>query len=167
MMMNLLRDTSANIQFEAFHVFKVFVANPKKPDAIAQILLNNRDKLVAYLKNFQNAKGASRMELLSSMSSKSACCRRRWLTHYRCLAVNGHTVQRTRNSLRRRRCWFGHSKDFSRRTEMQPRQSRLCCRECIRACVCMCRERVRRPSACSASVLSSSEGRLARNGLRI
>lgn len=57
MMMNLLRDTSANIQFEAFHVFKVFVANPKKPDAISQILLNNREKLVAYLKNFQNSKG--------------------------------------------------------------------------------------------------------------
>lgn len=56
MMMNLLRDTSANIQFEAFHVFKVFVANPRKPDAISQILLNNREKLIAYLKNFQNSK---------------------------------------------------------------------------------------------------------------
>ncbi|KAL0586968.1 hypothetical protein ABG067_003308 [Albugo candida] len=56
LMMNLLRDTSANIQFEAFHVFKVFVANPKKPDTIAQILSNNRDKLIAYLRNFQNAK---------------------------------------------------------------------------------------------------------------
>ena len=57
MMMNLLRDTSANIQFEAFHVFKVFVANPKKPEAISQILVNNREKLIAYLKNFQNNKG--------------------------------------------------------------------------------------------------------------
>jgi calcium binding protein 39 len=57
MMMNLLRDTSANIQFEAFHVFKVFVANPKKPEAICQILINNRDKLIAYLRNFQNSKG--------------------------------------------------------------------------------------------------------------
>ncbi|EGZ25025.1 hypothetical protein PHYSODRAFT_354039 [Phytophthora sojae] len=56
MMMNLLRDTSANIQFEAFHVFKVFVANPKKPEAISQILVNNREKLIAYLKNFQNSK---------------------------------------------------------------------------------------------------------------
>nr|CCA14237.1 calciumbinding protein putative [Albugo laibachii Nc14] len=56
LMMNLLRDTSANIQFEAFHVFKVFVANPKKPDTIAQILSNNRDKLIAYLRNFQNTK---------------------------------------------------------------------------------------------------------------
>ena len=56
-MMNLLRDTSANIQFEAFHVFKVFVANPKKPEAISQILVNNREKLIAYLRNFQNNKG--------------------------------------------------------------------------------------------------------------
>ncbi|KUF76522.1 Calcium-binding protein 39 [Phytophthora nicotianae] len=56
MMMNLLRDTSANIQFEAFHVFKVFVANPKKPEAISLILVNNREKLIAYLKNFQNSK---------------------------------------------------------------------------------------------------------------
>ncbi|CAK4712556.1 unnamed protein product [Aphanomyces euteiches] len=56
MMMNLLRDTSANIQFEAFHVFKVFVANPKKPNDITQILLNNKDKLIAYLEKFQNEK---------------------------------------------------------------------------------------------------------------
>ena len=38
MMMNLLRDKSKNIQFEAFHVFKVFVANPKKPPQIETIL---------------------------------------------------------------------------------------------------------------------------------
>ncbi|TMW57851.1 hypothetical protein Poli38472_013325 [Pythium oligandrum] len=56
MLMNMLRDTSANIQFEAFHVFKVFVANPRKPDTISQILINNREKLIAYLKNFQNSK---------------------------------------------------------------------------------------------------------------
>ncbi|EQC37948.1 calcium binding protein 39 [Saprolegnia diclina VS20] len=56
MMMNLLRDTSVNIQFEAFHVFKVFVANPKKPNEITQILLTNKDKLIAYLEKFQNEK---------------------------------------------------------------------------------------------------------------
>ncbi|KAJ0407280.1 hypothetical protein ATCC90586_003138 [Pythium insidiosum] len=56
MMMNLLRDPSANIQFEAFHVFKVFVANPRKPDAVSAILLTNREKLIAYLRNFQNSK---------------------------------------------------------------------------------------------------------------
>ncbi|KAJ2971455.1 hypothetical protein NUW54_g12503 [Trametes sanguinea] len=38
MMMNMLRDKSKNIQFEAFHVFKVFVANPKKPPQIEGIL---------------------------------------------------------------------------------------------------------------------------------
>lgn len=57
MMMTLLRNKSPNIQFEAFHVFKVFVANPKKPDDITLILINNRDKLIAFLKNFQNDKG--------------------------------------------------------------------------------------------------------------
>jgi len=30
LMMNLLRDEARSIQFEAFHVFKVFVANPNK-----------------------------------------------------------------------------------------------------------------------------------------
>ena len=54
--MLLLRDTSEAIQFEAFHVFKVFVANPKKPPEITRILLNNRSKLIAYLENFQNEK---------------------------------------------------------------------------------------------------------------
>lgn len=56
--MNLLRSTSPSIQFEAFHVFKVFVANPKKPDAIAALLYANRERLVAYLEQFQAEKGA-------------------------------------------------------------------------------------------------------------
>ena len=30
LMMNLLRDEARSIQFEAFHVFKVFVANPQQ-----------------------------------------------------------------------------------------------------------------------------------------
>uniref|UniRef100_A0A914WHU2 Uncharacterized protein n=1 Tax=Plectus sambesii TaxID=2011161 RepID=A0A914WHU2_9BILA len=38
--------------FEAFHVFKVFVANPNKPKPIAEILLRNREKLVDFLTNF-------------------------------------------------------------------------------------------------------------------
>ncbi|GJE92407.1 Mo25 family protein [Phanerochaete sordida] len=56
MMMNLLRDKSKNIQFEAFHVFKVFVANPKKPPQIETILRRNKDKLLTFLKNFHNDK---------------------------------------------------------------------------------------------------------------
>ncbi|KAK9767908.1 Hym1p [Basidiobolus ranarum] len=54
LMMNLLRNPSKNIQFEAFHVFKVFVANPNKTQPIAEILKKNRDKLVIFLTNFQN-----------------------------------------------------------------------------------------------------------------
>ncbi|EIN04641.1 mo25 protein [Punctularia strigosozonata HHB-11173 SS5] len=56
MMMNLLRDKSKNIQFEAFHVFKVFVANPKKPPQIENILRRNKEKLLAFLKGFHNDK---------------------------------------------------------------------------------------------------------------
>jgi|TARA_B100000475_G_scaffold152804_1_gene113929 calcium binding protein 39 len=33
---------------------QVFVANPRKPDAINSILFKNKDKLVAYLRNFHN-----------------------------------------------------------------------------------------------------------------
>ncbi|GAA5995550.1 Mo25 family protein [Rhodotorula paludigena] len=53
-MMNLLKDRSKNIQFEAFHVFKVFVANPKKPPQIEAILRRNKDKLVLFLRDFHN-----------------------------------------------------------------------------------------------------------------
>lgn len=56
MMMNLLRDKSKNIQFEAFHVFKVFVANPKKPVQIENILRRNRERLVKFLSEFHNDK---------------------------------------------------------------------------------------------------------------
>lgn len=52
LMMNMLRESSRNIQFEAFHVFKVFVANPDKPRAIQEILLRNRDRLVEFLTKF-------------------------------------------------------------------------------------------------------------------
>ncbi|KAI8449835.1 calcium binding protein 39 [Phakopsora pachyrhizi] len=55
-MMNLLKDKSKNIQFEAFHVFKVFVANPRKPPAIESILRRNKEKLIDFLRNFHNDK---------------------------------------------------------------------------------------------------------------
>jgi calcium binding protein 39 len=56
MMMNMLRDKSKNIQFEAFHVFKVFVANPKKPPQIETILRRNKEKLLTFLRTFHNDK---------------------------------------------------------------------------------------------------------------
>jgi len=55
-MMNLLRDKSRNIQFEAFHVFKVFVANPNKAKPILEILVKNKDKLIVFLEGFHNDK---------------------------------------------------------------------------------------------------------------
>lgn len=58
--MTLLRDKKRTIQFEAFHVFKVFVANPKKTDPVLDILVRNKDKLVVFLNNFHNDKGAYR-----------------------------------------------------------------------------------------------------------
>jgi calcium binding protein 39 len=54
LMMNMLKEKSRNIQFEAFHVFKVFVANPNKPRPIQEILWRNRDKLVEFLSKFHN-----------------------------------------------------------------------------------------------------------------
>eukprot|EP00636_Phaeomonas_parva_P015184 CAMPEP_0118877802 /NCGR_PEP_ID=MMETSP1163-20130328/17959_1 /TAXON_ID=124430 /ORGANISM="Phaeomonas parva, Strain CCMP2877" /LENGTH=367 /DNA_ID=CAMNT_0006813557 /DNA_START=25 /DNA_END=1128 /DNA_ORIENTATION=+ len=54
--MMLLRDRHANIQYEAFHVFKVFVANPNKSDGVLGVLLNNQQKLIQFLSNFQNEK---------------------------------------------------------------------------------------------------------------
>lgn len=47
--MMLLSDSSAHITLEAFHVFKIFVANPNKPKAIVRILADNKVKLVKYL----------------------------------------------------------------------------------------------------------------------
>jgi len=54
LMMNLLRHKSRNIQFEAFHVFKVFVANPNKTPPILDILQKNKERLLTYLRNFHN-----------------------------------------------------------------------------------------------------------------
>jgi len=52
--MNVLRDKSRPIQYEAFHVFKVFVANPNKEKPIVDILRRNKEALVMFLENFQN-----------------------------------------------------------------------------------------------------------------
>lgn len=54
LMMNMLRDRSKNIQFEAFHVFKVFVANPHKNKQILEILNKNKEKLIIFLQSFHN-----------------------------------------------------------------------------------------------------------------
>lgn len=50
--MNLLRDDRKMVQYEGFHVFKVFVANPHKSIAVQKILIMNRDKLLNFLSQF-------------------------------------------------------------------------------------------------------------------
>lgn len=40
------------IQYESFHVFKIFLANPRKPKAVLDILLRDREKLTTFLKTF-------------------------------------------------------------------------------------------------------------------
>ena len=54
--MLLLRSKKLRIQLEAFHVFKVFVANPKKHPTITKVLYQNKEKLLAFLQDFHNDK---------------------------------------------------------------------------------------------------------------
>ncbi|KAJ1735380.1 conidiophore development protein hyma [Coemansia biformis] len=58
MVMNALNDRSKSIQYEAFHIFKIFVANPKKAPEVHKILYKNKDKLVKFLVDFQNDKNS-------------------------------------------------------------------------------------------------------------
>ncbi|KAI8873175.1 Mo25-like protein [Ramicandelaber brevisporus] len=59
--MTLLGSKSKNIPFEAFHVFKIFVANPDKTPEVLDILRRNKAKLLAFLKDFQNARDENEM----------------------------------------------------------------------------------------------------------
>lgn len=72
--MTLLRHNQPNVQFEAFHVFKVFVANPEKPADIAEILAVNKARLIPFLRNFQNEKSESRHRPAKSGRLTSSCC---------------------------------------------------------------------------------------------
>ncbi|XP_068327031.1 uncharacterized protein [Pyrus communis] len=56
-MMTLLKDSSKNIQISAFHIFKVFVANPNKPREVKLILAKNHEKLMDLLQNLSAGKG--------------------------------------------------------------------------------------------------------------
>jgi calcium binding protein 39 len=51
LIMDLLRDTSPHITLDAWQVFKVFVANPNKPNDVIKILRDNKVKLCRYLES--------------------------------------------------------------------------------------------------------------------
>ncbi|ETO08447.1 hypothetical protein RFI_28939 [Reticulomyxa filosa] len=57
--MTLLKNNSRLISFEAFQIFKIFVANPNKTDQVHIILFKNRDKLVKLLEDFQTQREES------------------------------------------------------------------------------------------------------------
>lgn len=52
LMMTLLRDRQNAVRYEAFHIFKLFVANPHKQEPIVKILMVNRKKLIRFLGSF-------------------------------------------------------------------------------------------------------------------
>eukprot|EP00981_Chlorochromonas_danica_P002143 scaffold428_cov168-Ochromonas_danica.AAC.8 len=54
--MNMLKSKSMQIQYESFHVFKIFVANPHKSYEVASILYNNKEKLLKELPNPEGGK---------------------------------------------------------------------------------------------------------------
>jgi calcium binding protein 39 len=61
-LMNLLRDSSKNIQIEAFHVFKLFAANKNKPAEVVNILVTNRSKLLRFFAGFKTDKEDEQFE---------------------------------------------------------------------------------------------------------
>ncbi|KAI3789434.1 hypothetical protein L2E82_02229 [Cichorium intybus] len=61
-LMNLLRDSNKTIQVEAFHVFKLFPANQKKPPEIVNVLIANRSKLIRFFSDFSFEKADAQFE---------------------------------------------------------------------------------------------------------
>jgi calcium binding protein 39 len=49
LLMLQLRETSQAIRMEAYNVFKIFVANPNKSPEVEQVLVRNREKLLAFV----------------------------------------------------------------------------------------------------------------------
>lgn len=47
-----LRDQRRMIAYEAFHLFKIFVADPDRASLVTKILIMNKEKLLIFLENF-------------------------------------------------------------------------------------------------------------------
>ncbi|KAJ9537864.1 hypothetical protein OSB04_030597 [Centaurea solstitialis] len=61
-LMNLLRDSNKTIQVDAFHVFKLFPANQRKPPEIVNVLVANRSKLIRFFSDFSLDKADEQFE---------------------------------------------------------------------------------------------------------
>lgn len=55
LIMLLLSDKLKNLQLEGFHIFKFFVAKPKKSQRILDILIKNKENFISFFKNFDIA----------------------------------------------------------------------------------------------------------------
>ncbi|RLN72438.1 hypothetical protein BBJ28_00010743 [Nothophytophthora sp. Chile5] len=55
LVMLLLREPSEALRMDAFHVFKIFVANPNKSHEVEQLLVRNREKLLTFVSDFGKA----------------------------------------------------------------------------------------------------------------
>lgn len=53
LIMLLLSDKLKNLQYEAFHIFKFFIAKPKKSPKVLEVLTKNKDNFVTFFENFQ------------------------------------------------------------------------------------------------------------------
>ncbi|TNJ28183.1 putative Mo25-like protein [Giardia muris] len=53
LVMCLMKDNGHQMRIAAFNVFKIFVANPQKPEGILKILRRNRDKLMEFLSGLE------------------------------------------------------------------------------------------------------------------
>lgn len=67
--MNLMRDSSAAVRIEVFHVFKIFAANPRKPRRVELILLRNKERLIKLLENTVGEKTRTDETLLHDLQS--------------------------------------------------------------------------------------------------
>ncbi|KAL3674184.1 hypothetical protein V7S43_000144 [Phytophthora oleae] len=56
--MLLLREPSEALRMDAFHVFKIFVANPNKSLEVEQLLVRNHEKLLAFVSDFGKAESS-------------------------------------------------------------------------------------------------------------
>mmetsp|Transcript_96126 Transcript_96126/g.176031 ORF Transcript_96126/g.176031 Transcript_96126/m.176031 type:complete len:364 (-) Transcript_96126:430-1521(-) len=55
--MNLLLEKSRALQVDEFHIFKIFAANPKKPQNVQRILYRNREGLIKLIGSLKPVKG--------------------------------------------------------------------------------------------------------------
>lgn len=62
--MKLLKDDSKTVQSEAWHIFKIFIANPSKTPSVEGILQRNKERLLTFLSTFYPFKEPSNTTIM-------------------------------------------------------------------------------------------------------